>query len=48
MINSTSKYIAGHSDALGGCLCFNNDDLHQKINLLRDGKLKALICSDGH
>ncbi len=38
IIHSTSKYIAGHSDALGGAVCVNDDDLFKRMLALREGK----------
>ena len=30
-MNSMTKYIGGHSDLLGGCLCLNDRDLYDRI-----------------
>ncbi|NLF82770.1 MAG: cystathionine gamma-synthase [Candidatus Gastranaerophilales bacterium] len=31
VVHSTTKYIGGHSDVVGGAVIVNRDDLHQKI-----------------
>jgi cystathionine gamma-synthase/cystathionine gamma-lyase len=31
VVHSTTKYINGHSDVIGGAIVLNNEDLHEKI-----------------
>ena len=33
--HSTTKYIGGHSDAIGGFLAVNDDDLHQRLKFIQ-------------
>lgn len=33
--HSTTKYIGGHSDSIGGALIMNSDDLHQKLKFIQ-------------
>ena len=33
--HSTTKYIGGHSDSIGGALLTNNSDLHQKLKFIQ-------------
>lgn len=33
--HSTTKYIGGHSDAIGGVLCVNDDELHQRLKFIQ-------------
>jgi cystathionine gamma-lyase len=30
-MHSITKYIGGHSDVVAGCLCFNDDELYDKL-----------------
>ena len=36
IVHSTTKYIGGHSDVIGGCLITQNKDLAQKISFLQN------------
>lgn len=33
--HSTTKYVGGHSDAIGGALIMNDDELHQRLKFLQ-------------
>jgi cystathionine beta-lyase/cystathionine gamma-synthase len=35
VMHSTTKYIGGHSDTIGGVLIYNEDDLKQKLDFAR-------------
>ncbi|APJ04841.1 trans-sulfuration enzyme family protein [Silvanigrella aquatica] len=35
VLHSTTKYIGGHSDMVGGCLMLNNDDLAEQLKFLQ-------------
>jgi len=35
-VHSTTKYIAGHADLLGGALVMNRDDLHEKLKFAQN------------
>jgi cystathionine beta-lyase/cystathionine gamma-synthase len=35
VMHSTTKYIGGHSDTIGGVLIYNEDDLKQKLDFVR-------------
>ena len=36
IVHSTTKYIGGHSDVIGGCLITQNNDLAEKISFLQN------------
>ncbi len=36
VVHSTTKYIAGHADLLGGALVMNRDDLHEKLRFAQN------------
>jgi cystathionine gamma-lyase len=33
--HSTTKYIGGHSDAIGGVLCANDDEMHDRLKFIQ-------------
>lgn len=35
VLHSTTKYIGGHSDIIGGCIMTNNDNLHEQLKFLQ-------------
>ena len=35
VVHSTTKYLGGHSDVLGGALIINDDELHEKAQFLQ-------------
>ena len=35
VLHSTTKYIGGHSDLIGGCVMLNDDSLHEQIKFLQ-------------
>jgi cystathionine beta-lyase/cystathionine gamma-synthase len=35
VVHSTTKYIGGHSDVIGGALMTSNDDLHQQLRFIQ-------------
>ncbi len=36
VLHSTTKYLGGHSDVVGGALVTNDDDLHQRLKFLQN------------
>lgn len=36
VLHSTTKYIGGHSDVVGGAICTNNEELHSRIKFLQN------------
>lgn len=34
VVHSTTKYLGGHSDVIGGVVCTNNDEWHEKLRFL--------------
>jgi cystathionine gamma-lyase len=36
VIHSTTKYINGHSDAIGGCVVTNNDEIAEQIKFIQN------------
>ena len=36
VLHSTTKYINGHSDSLGGMILTNNDDIHERIRYIQN------------
>jgi cystathionine beta-lyase/cystathionine gamma-synthase len=36
VMHSTTKYIGGHSDVVGGALIYNDDDLHERLKFLQN------------
>jgi cystathionine beta-lyase/cystathionine gamma-synthase len=36
VVHSTTKYIAGHADLLGGALVMNREDLHEKLKFAQN------------
>jgi cystathionine beta-lyase/cystathionine gamma-synthase len=36
VLHSTTKYLNGHSDAVGGVLCIDDDDLAQRVRFLQN------------
>lgn len=36
VMHSTTKYLNGHSDVVGGALVMNNDELHQRVKFLQN------------
>jgi cystathionine gamma-lyase len=36
VMHSTTKYLNGHSDVVGGALIMNDDDLHQRVKFLQN------------
>lgn len=37
VVHSTSKYINGHSDVIGGVVCTNNKELYVKLRFVQNG-----------
>ncbi|MET1019378.1 MAG: cystathionine gamma-synthase [Microterricola sp.] len=35
VVHSTTKYLGGHSDVIGGAVVLNDDDLHEKIRFIQ-------------
>ncbi|HYH28654.1 MAG TPA: cystathionine gamma-synthase [Actinomycetota bacterium] len=35
-LHSTTKYIGGHSDVVGGALCYSDDELHERLRFLQN------------
>lgn len=35
VVHSSTKYIGGHSDTIGGCVMLNNDELHEQIRFIQ-------------
>jgi len=31
VVHSCTKYLGGHSDAVGGCICLNDKDLYDRL-----------------
>ena len=36
VLHSTTKYLGGHSDVVGGAVVLNNDDLHEQLRFLQN------------
>ncbi len=43
IVHSTTKYISGHSDVIGGAVCTDNEELDQKIRFMQNAA--GAICS---
>lgn len=41
VLHSTTKYIGGHSDVVGGALVTNSEDLDAKFAFLQNGRVAA-------
>ncbi len=37
VLHSTTKYLNGHSDVIGGAVVTNDDDLHERLRFLQNG-----------
>ncbi|GAB2523323.1 cystathionine gamma-synthase [Paramicrobacterium agarici] len=53
VVHSTTKYLGGHSDVIGGALVLNDDELHEKVRFMQfaagavSGPFDAYLTSRG-
>jgi cystathionine beta-lyase/cystathionine gamma-synthase len=45
VVYSTSKYIGGHADVVGGMVCMNNPELFEKVRHNQEGIFHNLLES---